>query len=208
LFAGVTVRATIALVGLAAVAALNVGEAQPCGPAGVLYIVRGEDGAVLDQRELDAVYEQSTEPVGVDIGVFPDAVSRIADGSYWPPATEGTRTPVLHFRANVRECSLRLVEVTLVHHGERMRLIFDVELPFAYGDIDLFSGYRSRVASVVVDSPPFSGGTFRLDENRLAEFKWSAKVRSGYPIPYPMIPAELWVAEPDAGRSPLQRSWK
>jgi len=180
------VKVVAALVALAAVLPMTA-RAQKCPYAAAYYVVRGEDGMVLDEAELKTVREQSLNPIGDDnLRMFLGTLSRRADGKYRHGQLEGARIPVLDFHGD--GCVVRLAEITLVYRQRRMRLIFDVDLGVSFGQADDFG---RRPTLIVVESLPFQEGTFRLDlRGWLAQLKrfgeWSED--GGWPT----IPAEFW----------------
>ena len=167
-------------------------EAQRCPYTAAYYVVRGEDGVVLSEAELQIVYEASPKPTGDDLGVFLGTLLQRADGTYAHPnfQREGTKVPVLDFHGR-DECFVHLREVTLVYHQRRMRLIFDVEIaPVTFGEAADYQRRPKLPSIVVVESPPFREGTFRLDvAGWLAQFtRWAESTT---------ISAAFWKDAPD-----------
>lgn len=109
---------------------------------------------MLSQTELRSVYEGLPEAVG-DTRLVESEVS-FADKStyYWPESVvwpKGNKQPALEF-ANAATCTMHLTEITLIYHGLKMRLIFNVDIDRTQPDRRL-----------VIDSLPFRTGTFVLN---------------------------------------------
>jgi len=130
-------------------------RAQSCNPAVVSYIVRDENGKVMDKAALRSVYEElprSIDDAQVDVG----ETSFADDGKtfYWPESVDwpkGKKASDLEF-VNSQTCTMHLSEATLTYHHKKMRLIFNLEITRAQAD-----------RRPVIDSPAFQEGTFALD---------------------------------------------
>jgi len=136
-------------------ATCNPADAQYCSPAVVNYILRDENGKVLTETEIKTVYEQLPKAIG-DARLYAGQVSFAEDERtfYWPESVDwqkGRKQPSLEF-VNSETCTMQLTEVTLIYHGKKMRLIFDINIAKSRPDHRL-----------VVDSLPFQVGTFGLD---------------------------------------------
>jgi len=130
-------------------------EPQSCNPAVVSYVVRDEKGVVLNEAELQTIYAQLPKKIG-NAGLEAGQVSVAENGEdfYWPESVDwsrGRKEPALEF-ANAATCTMQLSEVTLLYHGRKMHLIFNIE-------IDRTMPNRRPV----VESLPFQEGTFVLD---------------------------------------------
>jgi hypothetical protein len=111
---------------------------------------------VLTETEIKTVYEQLPKAIG-DARLYSGQVSFAEDERtfYWPESVDwekGRKLPSLEF-INSETCTMQLTEVTLVYHGKKMRLVFDINIARSQPDRRL-----------VVDSLPFQEGTFRLDQ--------------------------------------------
>jgi hypothetical protein len=129
--------------------------AQSCNPAVVSYMMRDENGRLLNEAQLNSVRELLPEKVG-DAAVLVGDVEFAADGKtfYWPESSDhpkGETLPALEF-VNNGTCTMHLAEVTLVYNRKKMRLVFNIEIAFKQQD-----------RRPVVDSLPFQEGTFVLD---------------------------------------------
>ena len=129
--------------------------AQSCNPAVVYYILRDEKGKVLTGTEIKTVYEQLPKAIG-DARLYAGQVSFAEDERtfYWPETVDwqkGRKQPSLEF-VNSETCTMQLTEITLIYHGKKMRLVFDINIAKFQSDRRL-----------VVDSLPFQEGTFGLD---------------------------------------------
>lgn len=143
------------LLALAICASGSLAQPQSCNPAVVSYLVRDENGKLLNQAELKSIYEQLPKSIG-DARTFMDEVSFAEDGKsfYWPESVEwpkGRKVPALEF-VNSETCTMHFTEVTLLYHQKRMRLIFNIDIARSQSD-----------RRPVVDSLPFQEGTFKLD---------------------------------------------
>jgi hypothetical protein len=130
-------------------------HAQYCNPATVSYIVRDENGQMLSAAELMSVCELLPKSIG-EARVYAGESSFADDGKtfYWSESSEwekGVKVPSLQFINNAT-CTMNLAEVTLIYHGKKMRLVFNVEIARAQPD-----------RRPVIDSLPFQEGTFELD---------------------------------------------
>ena len=144
----------VLLVLIAFVPAMSA-RAQSCNPAVVSYIVRDENGKVLDEAALKSVYEELPKSIG-DARVYVGESSFADDGKtfYWPESADwpkGKKVVGLQF-INAETCTMHLTEVTLTYHHKKMRLIFNLEITRAQSD-----------RRPVIDSLPFQEGTFVLD---------------------------------------------
>lgn len=155
LCASIDARLFVMLLILIACVPARLVRAQSCNPAVVSYIVRDEQGKVLDEVALKSVRDQLPTRIGearVDAG----EISFADDGRtfYWPESVDwpkGEKVAGLEF-ANAETCALHLTEATLTYHNKKMRLIFDVGITMAQPD-----------RRPVIDSLPFQEGTFALD---------------------------------------------
>ena len=150
----------------------NPAYAQYCNPAVVNYILRDENGKVLTETEIKTVYEQLPKAIG-DARLYPGQVSFAEDERtfYLPESVDwqkGRKQPSLEF-VNSETCSMQLTEVTLIYHGKKMRLVFDINIARSQADRRL-----------VVDSLPFQEGTFGLDQT-----SWSRRRDQ-------IVPSERW----------------
>ena len=141
--------------GAASIRARNPTYEQYCNPAVVNYILRDENGKVLTETEIKTVYEQLPKAIG-DARLYAGQVSFAEDERtfYLPESVDwqkGRKQPSLEF-VNSETCTMQLTEVTLIYHGKKMRLVFDINIARSQADRRL-----------VVDSLPFQEGTFGLD---------------------------------------------
>ena len=130
-------------------------RAQRCNPAHVSYIVRDENGQVLDEAKLKSIGEQLPNLIG-DAQTSVGEVSFADDGNrfYWQDSVDwakGKKVPALSF-FNIAECEMRLTEATLTYQNKTMRLIFNIQIARVQHD-----------RRPVIDSLPFQDGTFELD---------------------------------------------
>jgi hypothetical protein len=162
-------------------------HAQFCAQQGIYVIVRGENGAVMSESELTAIQTQSSPSLG-ESGVRM-AVARldIAEDSRYQ--ISGVRPPssiaLLYFHGTVTNCALHLNEVTLVRRQQRMRLVFNVTMPFA----EITHDMRKSPPAVIVDSPSFENGEFEL---RLEPWLAGLERASTGEAPFPVIGSENW----------------
>ena len=151
---------------------LTSASAQSCNPAVVNYVVRDENGNVLNGEDLKLIHQQLPKTVGnADTAVA--EVSFTSDGvTFYRPESvdwsKGTKVPALEF-ANAGTCTLNLPRVELEYQGKKMTLIFNIS-------IERYQDDRRKV----IDSPPFRNGTYVLDLSG-----WSGSRDE-------MIPATRW----------------
>ena len=142
------------LVGLFLLTAIAA-NAQSCNPAAVTYIVRDEKGTVIGGEELKTLQQQLPKVIGnADIAV--SEVSFASDGvSFYRPESvdwdKGKKVSALEL-VNAKTCTLNLPTVDLTFHGKTMRLVFNINIERHQDD-----------RRPVVDSLPFTAGTFVLD---------------------------------------------
>jgi hypothetical protein len=130
-------------------------RAQYCNPAVVSLIVRDSKGEVLTEADLKSIAAALPKEIG-DATVWVGDVSFAADNEtfYWPESGEadkGRKVPALMF-SNVATCTMKLSEATLEYKGEKMRLVFNIEISRATQD--------RRPA---IDAPKFQNAAFQLD---------------------------------------------
>jgi hypothetical protein len=130
-------------------------RAQSCNPAVVSLIVRDAKGEVLTESDLKLIASTMPKDIG-DATIWVGEVS-IADDNksfYWPESTDwpkGKKLPSLNF-SNERTCTMHLTEATLEFKGQKMRLVFNINIERATKD-----------RRPVIDAPKFQNGNFQLD---------------------------------------------
>jgi hypothetical protein len=158
-------RSAGALIALLLVVVLDARvEAQLCSPVGIFSIVRGEDGRVLNEAELEFVLEESPAPLGDGVAAATHAVyENEAESAYLISREGDPRIPIFYFRGTRPDCFLHLTEVTLVYRQREMRLVFAVTLEAGTEVRTPEGAYLTRPLLMVVDSLPFREGAFELD---------------------------------------------
>jgi hypothetical protein len=151
------VRLVAGLLLLVSLTPASLSRAQYCNPAAVSYIVRDENGKVLNEAAVKSMVEPLPKSIG-DARVSVGESSFAADGKtfYWQDSVDwskGVKVASLHF-SNVETCTMRLTEVTLTYHNKKMRLIFNLAITREQED-----------RRPVIESLPFQEGTFALDLN-------------------------------------------
>ena len=165
-------RLLAGLLMLVSFAPASLTRAQYCNPAAVGYIVRDENGKVLNGAAVKSIVEQLPKSIG-DARVGVGETSLAGDGRtfYWSESADwqkGEKVASLQF-FNVETCTMRLTEVTLTYHNKKMRLIFNLAIT-----------REQEARRPVIESLPFQEGTFALDLNG-----WS-------PDPTRVIASERW----------------
>jgi len=144
---------------------------QICDNARINYIIRDRKGKIVDPSTLGSAsfvkqvfegWKRTVEKVPLSpTGLFKDA----------------KMVKSLEYRGG-NDCEIRLEEVTLKLGDQTMRLIFNLSL----------NSYKDWKHSwVVIDSPPFTQGTFRLEPG------WGQVVSTDdWSRPGNQIPASAW----------------
>ena len=133
-------------------------RAQSHRPAHVIYLVRDEQGAILDPKKLDSV----SAPKGQEMKAATTFLKN----------EDGTTTldiKCLESKVDVGGRPVSLSEITLKLRGQTMRLIFNV---------------TAREERIFVDSIPFQAGTFKLSDKK----KWTKASDAASPADKPADP--------------------
>jgi hypothetical protein len=130
-------------------------QAQYCNPASVALILRDSKGTVLTETDVKSVAAALPKEIG-DATIWVGEVSFAPDNTtvYSDTSTDfekGRKVPALMF-SNAATCTMKLTEATLEHKGQKMHLIFNIDI-----------SRETRDRHPAVDAPKFQNGTFRLD---------------------------------------------
>ena len=129
-------------------------HAQYCNPAAVSYLVRDENGSLVQGSELNGIIEKLPKTID-ESAVASDRVSFSDEQHFYRQESadwdKGRKVEAIGI-ANASKCTLKLNELTLTYHGKRMHLVFN---------IDIARGENDR--RLVIDSLPFDEGTYKLD---------------------------------------------